>query len=141
MQQGGRLGCRRVTHFLVSGVLITFEHFGSPHRNPRPAGNNSTFRSAAVQQEKTFERTIMEKLKESDITDLPPIHDPHKELLGILGWKPVLPLYAEPAPVEPKEDLSEVSIDEIEELLQACFEDYGPERMWTLRHNGYSVFC
>jgi hypothetical protein len=72
---------------------------------------------------------MIRKVKHNILTDLPPIHGPQKELLGVLGMRPVLPLYAELSPTGCKKD---ISVDEIEELLEACFEDCGPEYTWSL---------
>jgi hypothetical protein len=49
-----------------------------------------------------------------EVTALPPVHDRSKELLGVIGSRPVLPCYFE---VEPLPKRFELSIEEIVALL------------------------
>jgi hypothetical protein len=49
-----------------------------------------------------------------EVDALPPVHDRSKELLGVIGSRPVLPCYFE---VEPLPKRFELSIDEIAALL------------------------
>ena len=48
------------------------------------------------------------------ICTLPPIYDRSKELLGVIGEKPVLPCYFE---VEPHAKCLELSVEEVKALL------------------------
>jgi hypothetical protein len=49
-----------------------------------------------------------------EVTALPPVHDRSKELLGVIGSRPVLPCYFE---VDPQPRRFELSVDEIVALL------------------------
>ncbi len=51
----------------------------------------------------------------ADLSALPPVYDRSKELIGVIGLKPVLPCYFE---VEPHMKYLELSLEEIQCLLE-----------------------